>query len=65
MSIISTEKRGAVAILTLNRPEMLNALGQPGNGLAIQEACAALNDDHAIRCTILTGAGAPFRRAAI
>ena len=60
MSIISTEKRGAVAILTLNRPEMLNALGQPGNGLAIQEACAALNDDHAIRCTILTGAGRAF-----
>ncbi|HRD47797.1 MAG TPA: enoyl-CoA hydratase, partial [Caulobacter sp.] len=32
MSLILTEKRGHVAILTLNRPDAMNALGAPGDG---------------------------------
>jgi enoyl-CoA hydratase/carnithine racemase len=49
-----------VAILTLNRPEALNALGEPGDGDAIASACAEVNADRALRCAILTGAGKAF-----
>ncbi|HEX6866040.1 MAG TPA: crotonase/enoyl-CoA hydratase family protein [Caulobacteraceae bacterium] len=60
MSLITTEKRGHVAILTLNRPEAMNALGAPGDGDQVVEACAAINADRDIRCVILTGAGRAF-----
>lgn len=60
MSIVTIEKRGPIAILTLDRPEMMNALGRPGDGAAIEAACAAVNEDHAIRCAILTGRGRAF-----
>jgi enoyl-CoA hydratase/carnithine racemase len=60
MSMILTEKRGHVAILTLNRPEAMNALGLPGDGDAVAAACDAINDDKDIRCVILTGAGRAF-----
>jgi enoyl-CoA hydratase/carnithine racemase len=58
--MIKLEKRGPVAILTLNRPEALNALGEPGDGDAIASACAEVNADRALRCAILTGAGKAF-----
>lgn len=60
MSLITTERRGAVAILILNRPESLNALGAPGDGDQVAEACAAINADPSIRCVVLTGAGRAF-----
>ncbi|MET0371794.1 MAG: crotonase/enoyl-CoA hydratase family protein [Sphingobium sp.] len=60
MSIITTERQGPLAILRLNRPDMLNALGAPGDGEAIQDACAALNADLTVRCVILTGEGRAF-----
>lgn len=60
MSLITTEKRGHIAILTLNRPESMNALGAPGDGDQVAEACAAINADQTIRCVILTGAGRAF-----
>ena len=60
MSVITTERRGAIAILTLNRPEALNPLGQEGDGEAIRAACDALNADLSVRCAILTGAGRAF-----
>lgn len=50
------EREDAVAIVTLNRPTVLNAL----NALMIRElglALAAIDDDARIRATILTGAG--------
>lgn len=50
------ERDGAVALLTLNRPSVLNAL----NVLMVRElgmALAAIDDDLRIRATILTGAG--------
>jgi enoyl-CoA hydratase len=50
------ERDGAVAILTLNRPSVLNAL----NVLMVRElgtALAAIGEDVRIRATILTGAG--------
>ena len=40
MSVLKLEKRGHVAILTLNRPEMMNALGQDGDGPAVAAVVA-------------------------
>ena len=60
MSIVTTEKRGSIMILTLNRPESLNALGAEGDGVAIAAACNEIVADPSIRCVILTGAGRAF-----
>jgi enoyl-CoA hydratase len=47
---------GAVATITLNRPQKLNAV-TPEMSDAIVEAVEAANRDDAIRCVIVTGAG--------
>lgn len=60
MSLILTEKRGPIAILTLNRPDSMNALGAPGDGDQVAEACAAINADKTVRAVVLTGAGRAF-----
>ena len=60
MSIIELEKRGPVAVLTLSRPDMMNALGQEGDGQAVANACAEIVADPTLRCAILTGAGRAF-----
>jgi enoyl-CoA hydratase/carnithine racemase len=60
MSLITFEKRGHVAILTLNRPDSMNALGAPGDGDQVREACERVNADKDIRCVVLTGAGRAF-----
>jgi enoyl-CoA hydratase len=51
-----TERRGAVAILTLNRPAVLNALKGALWG-ALADALARLGEDESCRVVILTGAG--------
>lgn len=58
--MIILEKQGPIAVLTLNRPDMMNALGQEGDGAAVSAACAEITDDHSIRAAILTGAGRAF-----
>ncbi len=60
MSLLTFEKRGHVAILTLNRPESLNALGAPGDGDQVRAVCEQVNADSDIRCVVLTGAGRAF-----
>jgi enoyl-CoA hydratase/carnithine racemase len=60
MSLLTLEKRGHVAILTLNRPEAMNALGAPGDGDQVQAVCEEVNADRDIRCVVLTGAGRAF-----
>lgn len=60
MSVIKLEKNGPIATLTLTRPEMLNALGQEGDGADVAAACAEIEADPAIRVTILTGEGRAF-----
>lgn len=60
MSLILTEKRGHIAILTLNRPESMNALGAAGDGDQVAAACAEINADQNIRAVVLTGAGRAF-----
>ena len=60
MSLVTLERHGAVAVLTLNRPESLNALGAPGDGDQVAAACAEINGDQSVRCMVLTGAGRAF-----
>src|SRR4029079_9056464 len=51
--------RDGVAVLTMNRPERLNALSRPmiDAAIAALERCA---DDPAVGCVLLTGAGRGF-----
>jgi enoyl-CoA hydratase/carnithine racemase len=58
--MITLEKKGPIAILTLNRPDAMNALGEPGDGEAVRDACQQINTDKSLRCAILTGAGKGF-----
>ncbi len=53
------EDRGAVRILTLNRPEKRNAL-DTALTRALLEALRATDEDEGVRCVVLTGAGAAF-----
>ena len=54
------EKRGPIAILTINRPEKMNPLGQDGDGAHFQRLCGEIEADPEIRVTLLTGAGKAF-----
>lgn len=59
MAVVESEKRGGVAIVTLNRPEARNAV----NGDLAQAMEAILDDleaDDAITVVILTGTGSTF-----
>ncbi|MGN6308039.1 MAG: enoyl-CoA hydratase-related protein [Xanthobacteraceae bacterium] len=59
MPMVLTERRGGVAILTLNNPQQYNALG----GSLLPELNAALDStlsDSAVRAILLTGAGKGF-----
>jgi enoyl-CoA hydratase/carnithine racemase len=59
------DKRGAVAVLTLSRPEARNAWCPEFNA-GFQELLPALEDDPDIRCVVLTGdeAGGAFSAGA-
>src|ERR687885_1845001 len=50
---------GAVALVTLNRPEKRNALNDAVVA-ALKDALRAADADDAVRCVVLTGAGADF-----
>lgn len=59
MPMVLTERRGAVAVLTLNNPEQYNALG--GSLLTeLNTALDAVLSDSAVRAILLTGAGKGF-----
>lgn len=60
MGVVKLEKNGPIATLTLSRPEMLNALGQDGDGAEMVAACAEIESDSSIRVTVLTGEGRAF-----
>jgi 2-(1,2-epoxy-1,2-dihydrophenyl)acetyl-CoA isomerase len=53
------ERTGAVAVLTLNRPESLNSLVVEAK-VALLEAVEQVRDDDAVRAVVLTGAGRAF-----
>ena len=54
------EQRGAVALLTLNRPDTRNALDGEELFAAFESTFRQLNDDLHIRAAVLTGAGTAF-----
>src|SRR5438128_10803957 len=54
-----TEDKGAVRIVTLNRPEKRNAL-DTALTRDLLEALRAADADEAVRCVVLTGAGRGF-----
>jgi len=56
---IKLDRRGAVALLTLNRPERANALNAAMLG-EINACLDALERDEAVRALIVTGAGQAF-----
>ncbi|MBL8672418.1 MAG: enoyl-CoA hydratase/isomerase family protein [Alphaproteobacteria bacterium] len=53
---VLTERRGAIAVLTINRPKTLNALDVPTLG-ALDAAFAAVEADPSVRVIVFTGAG--------
>ena len=53
------EVDGGVARLTLNKPDKLNAVSW-GSWAEIETAIAAANEDDAVRCVLITGAGRGF-----
>lgn len=57
--VVLLDKRGAVATLTFNRPEVRNAIDQQSLGL-IHSALLSVAEDPAIRVLVLTGAGDHF-----
>ena len=59
MRFVLTEKKDAVGILTINRPDALNALSSEVLG-EISGAFEALQQDDEVRVIIITGAGRAF-----
>ena len=54
------DRDGAVVTLTINRPDVRNAVGTPEDIQAFVDAAAKINADKSIRAVILTGAGKAF-----
>ena len=61
--ILQQEHQGAVAIMTLNRPDKLNALSNELLG-AIMDALDRIELDPAVRVVVFTGAGRAFSAGA-
>jgi enoyl-CoA hydratase len=61
--LVRSERRGAVALLTLNRPEALNALDR-STLEALREAIHAVGRDREARALVVTGEGRAFAAGA-
>jgi enoyl-CoA hydratase/carnithine racemase len=59
MADVRVERDGAVGIITLDRPDVLNAFSGAMSE-AVQDAYRAFDADDAVRAVILTGAGRAF-----
>jgi enoyl-CoA hydratase/carnithine racemase len=59
MNTLRIQSKGAIRILTLNRPEKRNALDTTLSR-ALLEALRAADGDENVRCVVLTGAGPAF-----
>jgi enoyl-CoA hydratase len=56
LQFVKSEQRGAVAVITVNRPDKLNALNEATLG-ELRTALEGVAADQAVRAVILTGAG--------
>src|SRR5512139_2925212 len=63
MSDVLVERRGGVAIVTLNRPESLNGFTS-GLRNALKKALHEVDSDDSVRAVVLTGAGRGFSAGA-
>ena len=54
------EKMDKIVVLTLNRPELRNAITGEGMIREIEEACSIVQEDEEVCALILTGAGSAF-----
>lgn len=61
--ILRSERKGAVAVLTLNRPDSLNALDRALLE-AVQAEAARLAEDETLRAVVMTGEGRAFAAGA-
>jgi enoyl-CoA hydratase/carnithine racemase len=59
-SFVLVERRGAVAILTFNRPETMNAIAERQDCVDLIDALEALTDDRSISAAVVTGNGRAF-----
>lgn len=59
MALVNCERDGAIAIVTLNRPEKKNALNLP-MFVAIDECIRRLHRDRSLRAVVLTAEGEDF-----
>ncbi|GAA4641675.1 crotonase/enoyl-CoA hydratase family protein [Pontixanthobacter gangjinensis] len=57
---LKTERRGAIVVATLNRPEQRNAISEPTHSEEIRDFCATVTRDPSIRAIVLTGEGKAF-----
>lgn len=57
--VLSIERRGAVALVTLHRPEKRNALSIELR-VELADAFGRVSDDEEVGCVVLTGAGPAF-----
>ncbi len=57
--LVLAERRGSVALLTLNRPDKLNAINEPMIG-ALDAALDAAEADESVRAIVVAGAGRAF-----
>jgi 2-(1,2-epoxy-1,2-dihydrophenyl)acetyl-CoA isomerase len=59
-SFVVSERRGRTITLTLNRPEVRNAIGTQQDCQELVAAVCAAQEDDSISCVILTGSGTAF-----
>lgn len=60
MDFVKLDKRGAIAVVTLNSPETRNTLASEREYGGIEAACREIQRDKSIRAAIITGAGKAF-----
>lgn len=57
------EKKGGIATITLNRPDLLNAIAETGEGVShreVEDIWVDLADDEEVNVIVITGAGRAF-----
>lgn len=59
-NFLDIKREGAVALITMNRPETRNAISDDDAVQAVVEMCDKLNHDMSVRAAVLTGAGPSF-----